>query len=150
MCDKGVAGTGIEKAARVLAHVPIRLARADEPGPKAFPGWPRQRVEAVTWTGKNQLGLERHAARGNEGGRWARTCRRICALNTVTWHTGSSTPRSSDHSSPTTTDRHTEPPSTLQAPRFTARCGGDGGGPGAEVDDLGTGAVARWGPGSWA
>ncbi|GAB3696145.1 hypothetical protein GCM10028793_19010 [Nocardiopsis oceani] len=39
----------------------------------------------MIWTLKNQLGLERHAARSTEG-LWARTCQRICALNAAIWH----------------------------------------------------------------
>ena len=42
-------------------------------------------IEAVIWTLKNQLGLERHAARTTEG-LWARVCQRICALNAAIWH----------------------------------------------------------------
>src|SRR5690606_1856905 len=38
-----------------------------EPEDPSFPGWLRQRIEAVVWTLKNQLGLERHAARTTEG-----------------------------------------------------------------------------------
>jgi hypothetical protein len=33
-----------------------------EKQPRPFPNWLRQRVEAVIWTLKNQLGLERHGA----------------------------------------------------------------------------------------
>jgi len=38
----------------------IRPARKDEKQPRYFPNWLRQRVEAIIWTLKNQLGLERH------------------------------------------------------------------------------------------
>ncbi|MFC4563372.1 hypothetical protein ACFO4E_16025, partial [Nocardiopsis mangrovi] len=85
VCDKGFAGAGIERAAAALGHVLIRPARRDEDGSGAFPGWLRQRIEAVIWTLKNQLGLERHAARTQEG-LWARTCQRILALNAAIWH----------------------------------------------------------------
>jgi hypothetical protein len=37
----------------------IRPARKDEPA-RHFPGWLRQRVEAIIWTLKGQLGLDRH------------------------------------------------------------------------------------------
>jgi hypothetical protein len=38
----------------------IRPARKDETTPRPLPNWLRQRVEAIIWTLKNQLGLERH------------------------------------------------------------------------------------------
>jgi hypothetical protein len=85
VCDKGFAGTGIEKAAAGLGHPLIRPARHDEPPSKTFPGWLRQRIEAIIWTLKNQLGLERHNARTTEG-LWARTSQRILALNVAIWH----------------------------------------------------------------
>ncbi|WSG16660.1 hypothetical protein OIE66_07070 [Nonomuraea sp. NBC_01738] len=50
-----------------------------------FPGWLRQRIEAIIWTLKNQLGLERHNTRHPDG-LWARISQRILALNTVVWH----------------------------------------------------------------
>jgi hypothetical protein len=86
-CDKGFAGAGIEKAAADLGHLLIRPARDDEPTPPAntFPGWLRQRIEAIIWTLKNQLGLERHNARTTEGP-WTRISQRILALNTAIWH----------------------------------------------------------------
>jgi hypothetical protein len=56
--DKGFAGAGIETAAADLGHPLIRPPRHDEPTPKTkvFPAWLRQRVEAIIWTLKNQLG----------------------------------------------------------------------------------------------
>lgn len=85
VCDKGFAGTGVEAAAAGLGHLLIRPARRDEPDPATFPSWLRQRIEAIIWTLKNQLGLERHAARTTEG-LWARTTQRILALNAAIWH----------------------------------------------------------------
>ncbi|MEY9212445.1 hypothetical protein ABH917_001891 [Thermobifida halotolerans] len=87
VCDKGFAGAKIENAAAGLGHPLIRPVRADEPEPevKVFPSWLRQRIEAIIWTLKNQLRLERHNARTTEG-LWARVCQRICALSAVTWH----------------------------------------------------------------
>jgi hypothetical protein len=87
VCDKGFAGAGIEKAATTLGHPLIRPARDDEPKPAttAFPSWLRQRIEAIIWTLKNQLGLERHHARTTEG-LWARLSQRILALNAAIWH----------------------------------------------------------------
>ncbi|QFG20056.1 transposase [Actinomadura sp. WMMB 499] len=87
VCDKGFAGAEVEKTAAGLGHLLIRPVRQDEPEPpvKVFPAWLRQRIEAVIWTLKNQLGLERHAARTTEG-LWTRLCQRICALNAAIWH----------------------------------------------------------------
>ncbi|GAA3767887.1 transposase [Salinactinospora qingdaonensis] len=85
VCDKGFAGAGIEAAITRLGHVLIRPPRTDEPDTRAFPGWLRQRIEAIIWTLKNQLGLERHNARTTEG-LWTRVCQRICALNAAIWH----------------------------------------------------------------
>lgn len=87
VCDKGFAGAKTESTAADLGHLLIRPARDDEPEPevKVFPSWLRQRIEAIIWTLKNQLGLERHAARTSEG-LWARVCQRICALNAAIWH----------------------------------------------------------------
>ena len=84
VCDKGFAGAGIEKAMAEADHVLVRPARKDEPA-RLFPGWLRQRVEAIIWTLKNRLGLERHGARTSEG-LWARVCRRILALNAAIRH----------------------------------------------------------------
>lgn len=86
VCDKGFAGAGIEKAAADLGYQLIRPARDDEPPPAVpFPGWLRQRIEAIIWTLKNQLGLERHNARTTEG-ILTRTAQRILALNAAIWH----------------------------------------------------------------
>ncbi len=84
VCDKGLAGAGVEKAAADLGHVLIRPPRTDEPAaPVAvLPGRLRQRIEAVIWTLKNHLGLERHAARTTEG-LCARVCQRIVARSWV-------------------------------------------------------------------
>ncbi|MBR8745468.1 hypothetical protein [Nocardiopsis sp. MG754419] len=84
VCDKGFAGAGIEKAAADLGHPLVRPSRKGE-SEQVFPGWLRQRIEAIIWTLKNQLGLERHQARTTEG-LWARVCQRVCALNAAIWH----------------------------------------------------------------
>jgi len=60
-------------------------ARKDEKQPRPFPNWLRQRVEAVIWTLKNQLGLERHGGRLPAGLR-ARIIQRLLALNACIWH----------------------------------------------------------------
>jgi hypothetical protein len=58
--DRGLAGQGTEEffARPHLGLGPIRPARKDEK-PRYFPNWLRQRVEAIIWTLKHQLGLER-------------------------------------------------------------------------------------------
>jgi hypothetical protein len=63
--DKGLSGQETEEffAGRDLGLTLIRPARKDEKQPRPFPNWFRQRVEAVIWTLKNQLGLERHGDR---------------------------------------------------------------------------------------
>jgi hypothetical protein len=43
------------------------------------------RVEAIIWTLKNQLGLERHGGR-IPAGLWARIVQRLLALNAAIWH----------------------------------------------------------------
>ena len=63
----------------------IRPARKDEKTPRYFPNWLRQRVEAIIWTLKNQLGLERHGGRV-PAGLWARIVQRLLALNATSWH----------------------------------------------------------------
>lgn len=86
VADKGFAGAGIEAAAATLGHPIIRPTRHDEPTrPNQFPGWLRQRIEAIIWTLKNQLSLERHNARTTDG-LYTRTSQRICALNAAIWH----------------------------------------------------------------
>jgi len=71
--------------------------------PRYFPNWLRQRVEAIIWTLKNQLGLERHGGRV-PAGLWARVVQRLLALNAVIWHNWAIGAPSSDPCSPTITD----------------------------------------------
>jgi hypothetical protein len=52
-----------------------RPARKDEKQSRCFPNWLRQRVEAIIWTIKNQLGLERHGGRV-PAGLWVRVIQR--------------------------------------------------------------------------
>lgn len=60
--DKGLSGKDTEDffATPCLDLTLIRPARKDEKQARSFPNWLRQRVEAIIWTLKNQLGLERH------------------------------------------------------------------------------------------
>jgi hypothetical protein len=84
VADKGFAGRGFEARLTQLGLRLIRPARKDEP-PRAFPGWLRQRIEAIIWTLKGQLGLDRHGGRV-PAGLWARVVQRLLALNTAIWH----------------------------------------------------------------
>jgi hypothetical protein len=85
--DKGLAGQGTEEffTGPGLGLALIRPARKGETAPRPFPNWLRQRVEAIIWTLKNQLGLERHGGRV-PAGLWARIVQRLLALNTAIWH----------------------------------------------------------------
>jgi len=84
---KGLSGQETEEffAGDDLSLTLIRPARKDEKQPRPFPNWLRQRVEAVIWTLKNQLGLERHGGR-IPAGLWARIIQRLLALNACIWH----------------------------------------------------------------
>jgi len=85
--DKGLAGEDTEAffASPELGLTLIRPARKNEKVPRPFPNWLRQRVEAIIWTLKNQLGLERHGGRV-PAGLWARMVQRLLALNAAIWH----------------------------------------------------------------
>jgi hypothetical protein len=85
--DKGLSGEDTEAffASPDLGLTLIRPARKDEKTPRYFPNWLRQRVEAIIWTLKNQLGLERHGGRV-PAGLWARIVQRLLALNAAIWH----------------------------------------------------------------
>jgi hypothetical protein len=84
---KGLSGEDTEEffAGPDLGLALIRPARKDEKQPRYFPNWLRQRVEAIIWTLKNQLGLERHGGRVPAGLR-ARVVQRLLALNAAIWH----------------------------------------------------------------
>ena len=85
--DKGLSGEETEEffTSQDLQLTLVRPARKDEKLPRPFPNWLRQRVEAIIWTLKNQLGLERHGGR-IPAGLWARIVQRLLALNAVIWH----------------------------------------------------------------
>jgi hypothetical protein len=84
--DKGLSGHDTEAffASPGLDLALIRPARKDEKAPRYFPNWLRQRVEAIIWTLKNQLGLERHGGRA-PAGLWTRVIQRLLALNSCIW-----------------------------------------------------------------
>ncbi|MGH3157087.1 MAG: transposase [Streptosporangiaceae bacterium] len=85
--DKGLSGEEAETffAGDDLRLTLIRPARQDEEQARPFPNWLRQRVEAIIWTLKHQLGLERHGGRV-PAGLWARIVQRLLALNACIWH----------------------------------------------------------------
>jgi hypothetical protein len=83
--DKGLAGEDTEQVFADLGMTLIRPARKDEPTPRPFPNWLRQRVEAIIWTLKHQLGLEAHGGRV-PAGLWTRIVQRLLALNAAIWH----------------------------------------------------------------
>jgi hypothetical protein len=85
--DKGLSGEDFEDfmSGPDLGLALVRPARNDEKEPRYFPNWLRQRVEAIIWTLKNQLGLERHGGRV-PAGLWARVVQRLLALNACIWH----------------------------------------------------------------
>jgi Transposase DDE domain len=85
--DKGLSGEETEEffTSEDLQLTLVRPARKDEKQARPFPNWLRQRVEAIIWTLKNQLGLERHGGRV-PAGLWARIIQRLLALNAVIWH----------------------------------------------------------------
>jgi hypothetical protein len=84
VADKGFAGRDFEAALTTMGLHLVRPARKDEP-PRAFPSWLRQRVEAIIWTLKGQLGLDRHGGR-TPAGLWTRIVQRVLALNATIWH----------------------------------------------------------------
>ena len=82
--DKGLAGREVQAALAAKHLTLLRPARKDEPDPGSFPNWLRQRVEAIIWTLKHQLGLDRHGGR-IPAGLWARVVQRLLALNAAIW-----------------------------------------------------------------
>jgi len=94
--DKGLAGHRVQAALADQHLLLVRPARTDEPDPGSFPAWLRQRVEAIIWTLKHQLGLDRHGGR-IPSGPWARVLQRLLALDAViwfNWQLGATTKRS--------------------------------------------------------
>jgi hypothetical protein len=82
--DKGFAGGDFQTALAALDLALVRPARKDEPDPGVFPKWLRQRIEAIIWTLKHQLGLDRPGGR-IPSGLWARVVQRLLALNAAIW-----------------------------------------------------------------
>jgi len=84
VADKGFAGRDVQAALAGLDLALVRPARTDEPDPGVFPNWLRQRIEAIIWTLKHQLGLDRHGGR-LPAGLWTRVVQRLLALNAAIW-----------------------------------------------------------------
>ena len=82
--DKGLAGQATEGFFAELGLCLLRPARTDEPDPGVFPNWLRQRIEAIIWTLKHQLGLD-HPGGRIPAGLWARVVQRLLALNAAIW-----------------------------------------------------------------
>jgi hypothetical protein len=83
--DKGLSGEDTQAFFAGLELALFRPARRDEHDPGSFPNWLRQRVEAIIWTLKHQLGLEDHGGRV-PAGLWVRIVQRLLALNAAIWH----------------------------------------------------------------
>lgn len=83
--DKGLSGADTEQLFTGWDLTLIRPTRRDEKTPRYFPNWLRQRIEAIIWTLKHQLGLEQHRGRV-PAGLWTRIVQRLLALNATIWH----------------------------------------------------------------
>ena len=84
VADKGFAGGDFQAFLAGMGWSLVRPARTDEPDLGVFPNWLRQRIEAIIWTLKHQLGLDRPGGR-IPAGLWARVVQRLLALNAVIW-----------------------------------------------------------------
>ncbi len=82
--DKGLSGQTTQGLFAGLGLCLLRPARTDEPDPGGFPNWLRQRIEAIIWTLKHQLGLDRPGGRV-PAGLWARVVQRLLTLNAAIW-----------------------------------------------------------------
>jgi hypothetical protein len=82
--DKGFAGRDFQAVLASMDLTILRPARTDEPDPGIFPSWLRQRIEAIIWTLKHQLGLD-HPGGRIPAGLWARVVQRLLALNAAIW-----------------------------------------------------------------
>jgi hypothetical protein len=83
-CDGTVTGFGLANPKLAGEREQARIVLERQPANRYFPNWLRQRVEAIIWTLKNQLGLERHGGRP-PAGLWARVVQRLLALNAAIW-----------------------------------------------------------------
>jgi hypothetical protein len=84
-------GNEYTRSASLFAHVARSLANQEPASPVGASrtgcasGLRRSRAEAIIWTLKNQLGLERHGGRV-PAGLSARIVQRLLALNACIWH----------------------------------------------------------------
>jgi hypothetical protein len=82
--DKGLAGHQVQATLADQHLLLVRPARSDEPDLGTFPNWLRQRIEAIIWMLKHQLGLDRPGGRIPTG-LWVRVLQRLLALNAAIW-----------------------------------------------------------------
>ena len=85
LADKGFAGADFEQLVLHLGCHLIRPDRRDEPHRHGTLGGIRQWIEAIIWSAKDKLSLERHGARTLPG-LIARISQRLLALATAIWH----------------------------------------------------------------
>jgi hypothetical protein len=85
VADKGLSGAENDAFFTDLGLYLLRPAYRNERRTWPFPGWLRQRIEAIFWTLKHQLGLETRPGRV-PAGLWTRIVQRLLALNAVIWH----------------------------------------------------------------
>ena len=83
--DKGFAGAEFEQLVLDLGCRLIRPDRRDEPHRHGTLGGIRQWIEAIIWSAKDKLSLERHGARTLPG-LIARIAQRLLALAAAIWH----------------------------------------------------------------
>ena len=85
IADKGFAGADFEQLVLDLGCRFARPDRRDEPLRYGNLGGCRQSIEAIIWSAKDKLSLERHGARTITG-LIARISQRLLALATTIWH----------------------------------------------------------------
>jgi len=85
LADKGFAGADFEQLVLDLNCRLVRPDRQDEPHRHGNLGGIRQWIEAIIWSAKDKLSLERHGARTLTG-LIARIAQRLLALATAIWH----------------------------------------------------------------
>lgn len=85
VADKGFTGTDFEQLVLDLGCRLIRPDRTDEPHRHGTLGGIRQWIEAIIWSTKDKLSLERHGARTITG-LVARISQRLLALAAAIWH----------------------------------------------------------------
>ena len=85
IADKGFAGAEFEQLSLDLGCRLLRPDRRDEPHRNGNLGGVRQWIEAIIWSCKDKLSLERHGAR-TLSGLGARIAQRLLALAACVWH----------------------------------------------------------------